>query len=367
MRHVVNHQVVLSQAPEGPLAPWIEGYADAASRQGYALSSIGRRIRLAAGFSRWLGQEGIDLSCISSDHPAQYLRYRTRRVRPHHGDAAALRHLVDFLRLETVIPAETRPLGPETEAERCVLAYEQYLSKARGLAPATILNYTLFARAFVQYRFGTGPEAEARKETGIGIGLADDLRSIRTALVKAKLAGDFEAAFDLALFQMGRAVFARGYPGEALDIAVNETRDRPMTRMNDADFAGWSPGEAMLEDRSHLSFDWLEIEDDGESFAALRALPRAGKEALFAACVARTVKGQLAYEPQARPELEATIARLDIDFAAHSRPDPRKRPRGNAPPAHRRRRGVSVSAIPWRPVHEPHEPHDPRPHPRERR
>ena len=164
------------------------------------------------------------------------------------------------------------------------------------------------------------PESEARKETGIGIGLADDLRSIRTALVKAKLAGDFEAAFDLALFQMGRAVFARGYPGEALDIAVNETRDRPMTRMNDAEFAGWSPGEALLEDRSHLPFDWMEIEDDGESFAALRALPRAGKEALFAACVARTVKGQLAYEPQARPELEATIARLDIDFAAHVRP-----------------------------------------------
>ena len=48
-------------------------------------------------------------------------------------------------------------------------------------------------------------EAEARKEAGVGIGLADDLRSIRTALVKAKLAGDFEAAFDLALFQMGRA------------------------------------------------------------------------------------------------------------------------------------------------------------------
>ena len=163
-------------------------------------------------------------------------------------------------------------------------------------------------------------EAEARKEVGVGIGLADDLRSIRTALVKAKLAGDFEAAFDLALFQMGRAVFAPGYRDHAFDIAVKETPDRPNARMNDADFANWSPGEAMLEDRSHLSMDWLEIEDDGESFAALRALSRAEKEALFAACVARTVKGQLAFEPQARPELEATVARLDIDFAAHVRP-----------------------------------------------
>ncbi|MCY4028358.1 MAG: ParB N-terminal domain-containing protein, partial [Acidobacteria bacterium] len=163
-------------------------------------------------------------------------------------------------------------------------------------------------------------EAEARKGAGVGIGLADDQRCIRTALVKAHLAGDFPAAFDLAVFQMGRAVFTHGYHDHALDIAVKETPDRPNTRMNDADFADWSPGEAMLEDRSHLSLDWLAIADGGESFAALRALPQAEKEALFAACVARTVKGQLAFEPQARPELEATVARLDIDFAGHVRP-----------------------------------------------
>ncbi len=163
-------------------------------------------------------------------------------------------------------------------------------------------------------------EAEARKEAGVGIGLADDLRHIRTALIKAYLAGDFEAAFDLLLFQMVRSVFTFGYKAHALDIAVRETADRPTTRMNDEDFAGWSPGEAMLADRSGLSMDWLEIEDDGESFAALRALPQSGKQALFAACVARTVNPQLAFEPQARPELEATVARLDIDFAKHVRP-----------------------------------------------
>ena len=156
MRHVINHQVVLSQAPDGPLATWLDRFADAASRQGYTRSSICRRIRLAAGFSRWLGQEGVGLSRINSDHPAQYLRYRTRRVRLHHGDGAALRHLINFLRVETVIPAETIRAGRATEAERCVLAYEQYLSEARGLATATILNYAPFARAFVQYRFGAG-------------------------------------------------------------------------------------------------------------------------------------------------------------------------------------------------------------------
>ena len=166
------------------------------------------------------------------------------------------------------------------------------------------------------------PRAKARADAGVGIGLADDLRAIRTALVKVHLANDFEAAFDLVVFQMVRAVFARGYTTSwhALDIAFNETADRPTTRTNDDDFAGWSPGEAMLADWSHLPFEWMEGDDDTACFAALRALPRADKEKLFAAAVARTVKGQLAFEHDARPELEATVARLDIDFAKHVRP-----------------------------------------------
>ena len=122
------------------------------------------------------------------------------------------------------------------------------------------------------------------------------------------------------LFQMGRAVFTSGYHDHALDIAVRETPDRPPLRVNDDAFGDWSPGEAMLADRSSLPFDWLEIEDRQESFAALRALPPDDKKRLFAACVARTVNGQLAFEADARPELEATVARLDIEFAAHVRP-----------------------------------------------
>ncbi len=163
-------------------------------------------------------------------------------------------------------------------------------------------------------------EAAARKDAGVGVGLADDLRAIRTALVKAHLATDFEAAFDLFLFQAARAIFLFRHAAHALDITVRETADRPTTRMNDASFGDWSPGEAMLEDRSGLSLDWMQIEDDGEAFAALRALPQDAKEALFAACVARTVKPQLAFEALARPELEATVARLAIDFAARVRP-----------------------------------------------
>ena len=159
-------------------------------------------------------------------------------------------------------------------------------------------------------------EAEARKEAGVGIGLADDLRAIRTAIVKSQLACDFEAAFDLLLFQLARGVFANGYHDDALDIRATETPDRPAMRVNDDAFGTINVGEKHLEiDRAAQKLDWAGP-PDAEAFAELRALPELDKRTLFASCVARTLKGQLAFEPKARPEVEATVARLDIDFAS---------------------------------------------------
>jgi site-specific recombinase XerD len=79
-------------------------------------------------------------------------------VRPSRGDAAALRHLLDFLRHERVIPTEKKVSArPLTSAERCAQAYEQHLREARGLARATIINYVPFIRSFLKGRFGGGP------------------------------------------------------------------------------------------------------------------------------------------------------------------------------------------------------------------
>ena len=159
-------------------------------------------------------------------------------------------------------------------------------------------------------------EAEARKDAGVGIGLADDLRAIRTAIVKSQLACDFEAAFDLLLFQLARSVFTNGYHDDALDIRAAETPDRPAMRINDDAFGTVNVGEKHLEiDRAAQELDWAGLPDD-DAFVELRALSEQDKRTLFASCVARTLKGQLAFEPKARPEVEATVARLDIDFAA---------------------------------------------------
>ena len=107
------------------------------------------------------------------------------------------------------------------------------------------------------------PRAKAREEAGVGIGLADDLRAIRTALVKAYLANDFEAAFDLVVFQMVRAVFARGYTASwhALDIAFNETADRgpPCGRTTTTSRAGARARRCSPTGRTCRSSGWRPV------------------------------------------------------------------------------------------------------------
>ncbi len=156
MKCVVGNQLVLSRIPEGPIARHLGPFAEFLSAQGYALTSVHCQVHLAACFSRWLKQRRVDLRQVTSDQSKRYLQYRARQVQPCLGDAAALRHLIDFLRGEGLIPAERIPLRRLTPVERCAQAYEQYLREARALAEATILNYVPFIHSFLEGRFGDG-------------------------------------------------------------------------------------------------------------------------------------------------------------------------------------------------------------------
>jgi integrase/recombinase XerD len=156
MKCIINNQVVLSRPPEGPLAAQIGSFARSMTEQGYSLLSIHRQVLLAACFSRWLKQKGVGLRRICSDHPVRYLRYRARGVRLCRGDAAALRHLIGFLRREGVIPSEKKLAYQPTPAEHCAQAFGQYLLEVRALARPTIINYVPFIRSFLEDHFGPG-------------------------------------------------------------------------------------------------------------------------------------------------------------------------------------------------------------------
>ena len=162
MSYVLDEQVVLSRVPEGPLATFLAPFAEWLRQQGYTPRYLHWQVMLAADFSRWLKQRDIRLRRVGVDHPTQYLRWRHRRRQPTQVDAAALVHVIEFLRHERVLPAAKEARRQLTPAEAWVQAYAQYLREDRGLTEATVRNYAPFIDRFLTSRFGTGPVKLAR-------------------------------------------------------------------------------------------------------------------------------------------------------------------------------------------------------------
>lgn len=155
MNIAISKRVVLSRAPEGPIAPYLGRFADSLSATGYAAQWVHRQVLLGACFSRWLSHKSVSLEDITSDHLALYLRHRSRSRRLGSGDHAALQHLLDFLRKEGSVPAERRMVPQRSSIDHAVLSYEAHLREDRALAVATIVNYVPFVRDFLRHRFGT--------------------------------------------------------------------------------------------------------------------------------------------------------------------------------------------------------------------
>lgn len=172
-----------------------------------------------------------------------------------------------------------------------------------------------FSPATVSSDAGKKPAADG---SGYSKGVAEDLRLIRGSLIKAHLAKDFPAAFDLLLYQLARETMERGHAWErALDISPTETSDHPMGMVHTKERNAWaerSPGIALLIDVG-LDGTWLNQKTPAKQFAALCAMPTKAKQRLFAACVARSLHHQLATDDKPKAEIEATVDRLKIAFA----------------------------------------------------
>ncbi|TGU46770.1 integrase [bacterium M00.F.Ca.ET.152.01.1.1] len=154
MKYFINDDFALSRSPEGPVASYIVPFAEWLGDRGYGLVSMRNQVLLAAGFSKWLGQKGIELSDISGDQPGRYLLDRAQR--PKLGDTAALRHLLAFLRSQNAIAEEIEADHNPSPVEQHVQAYERYLHHARALSRQTIINYRPVVRDFLNFRFSDG-------------------------------------------------------------------------------------------------------------------------------------------------------------------------------------------------------------------
>jgi ParB family transcriptional regulator, chromosome partitioning protein len=160
------------------------------------------------------------------------------------------------------------------------------------------------------------PEQALRKECGFSQLHVDDLKSHRHQITRAYLAGNFEIAFDLALYALATDLFDR-FRTHANPLEWRATEAHPRSSLNDL---SGTPADRLIEAQgTALDLDWLKL-PAAQGFAMLAALPPEAKRRLFAWCVASTLKPQLAIEDRADPVIEAAGHRLAIPFADLWRP-----------------------------------------------
>ena len=179
MNQVVERLWVLLHAPEGPLAPYLDLFAQSLDEQGFKRRVIGQKIRVAANFSKWLQGEDVAAQDVTDAHVQRFFEGPTRQRSVQRGELAALRRLMDLLSQLGVI----RPLPEHEEAtpvQQSVGAFADYLLNERALSEKTPIQYCPFIEHFLSERFGHGPVEFAALRAGDVIGFVKQLAASRS-------------------------------------------------------------------------------------------------------------------------------------------------------------------------------------------
>ena len=134
---------------EGPLAPYLEPYAEYLADRGYSQVSYWKKTFLINEFSRWLSREDVPADEITSGHEEAFLRDRARHRCLKGGDRITLSGVTNWLQEKGIIQCRATASVETSGIDRVLQEYRCYLHEDRGLAPATIENYAGYVRHFL--------------------------------------------------------------------------------------------------------------------------------------------------------------------------------------------------------------------------
>ncbi|MDD9982761.1 MAG: ParB N-terminal domain-containing protein [Gammaproteobacteria bacterium] len=153
---------------------------------------------------------------------------------------------------------------------------------------------------------------------------ADLLRSVRTAVVQAKLARNFQVSFDIVLYEFARQLLPHRSPSasqRALSLTVKPVNPLPGVDRDEAYGEATALQAGIVgELEQALPVHCVENESTELDFRALASLDIEQKQAVFTYCVSRLAPHQLSFDARATAALEAAIEQLDIEPHAVFRP-----------------------------------------------
>jgi integrase/recombinase XerD len=135
----------------GPLACYIDRFAEFLADEGYTSRTVKEKRALVADLSRWLARRGLPLAKLDERRLKQFHAYHRRSLR--RGDVSTGRQLLGLLRRLGVISSLPQKMD-RTALDRIIGDYDGFLSSERGLARATVVCYLPVVRRLLTERFG---------------------------------------------------------------------------------------------------------------------------------------------------------------------------------------------------------------------
>lgn len=131
----------------GPLAAYVDGFAEQLIARGYAEATVAEHVRLLAQLSWWMANQSLETGDLTSARLAQFVQVRRERLvhRP-------LEPLLDYLRGMRLVPTPVAAEPTFSVMSGLLGSYRRYLLDERGLVETTVRDYERRARVFVSQR-----------------------------------------------------------------------------------------------------------------------------------------------------------------------------------------------------------------------
>lgn len=149
LKHFFTDAPTIEKRCRGPIAAYLEQYAQRLRQQGYSRPTGRYHLGLLGDFNDWLERKGILTVEVDSYMAKRYLRGRRRRLMHRSDDELILTRLVHMICPQAINPAPKA----STAAEQVVQGYVRFLEEERGLSRATVVSYVPFIRKFLAHQF----------------------------------------------------------------------------------------------------------------------------------------------------------------------------------------------------------------------
>ena len=152
MDHYFRYAAVRQRLRVGPLSGYLDAFARQLAEYGYAIDTGQQQLRMVSHLSQWMGRRGLQAHDLSEPVLKCFLADRRRQGHLRNTDPRAWGWFLEHLRPIGVV--ERTPSSPvDGMQEALERDFERYLLQERGLAAATIGNYSKVARTSLTTHF----------------------------------------------------------------------------------------------------------------------------------------------------------------------------------------------------------------------